>query len=302
MTLFLYDPAGQNMCVDHLREKSHQLTLPCVAGVIIFVAGTISPGAQILNHTQYHLGVASQPEWKWFEGRTPFSNRLDIHFQSEPNTAEGTLFITQDDVKLEWPVQLNGRKLGTLFLMEQPLVHTLAIPPGTLKKGDNVLSVFPPGAQTDDIIVGDVRLDRRPVEQALRDSSIDVEVSDTDSGEALPCRITIIDENGRLAALHAVPGQALATRPGVVYTGNGHARLGLLPGKYTIFANRGFEYGLAQQELTLHSGDSNRIQLRIALEVPTPGLVSCDTHVHTFTYARHGDATIEERILTLMGE
>jgi len=34
----------------------------------------------------------------------------------------------------------------------------------------------------------------------------------------------------------------------------------------------------------------------------TEGYVSSDTHVHTFTYSRHGDATIEERMLTLAGE
>src|SRR5439155_8972489 len=30
--------------------------------------------------------------------------------------------------------------------------------------------------------------------------------------------------------------------------------------------------------------------------------VSSDTHIHTFTFARHGDATVEERMLTLAGE
>jgi hypothetical protein len=42
--------------------------------------------------------------------------------------------------------------------------------------------------------------------------------------------------------------------------------------------------------------------MRIHREVPTRGLVSCDTHIHTFTHARHGDATIDERALTLAGE
>jgi hypothetical protein len=36
--------------------------------------------------------------------------------------------------------------------------------------------------------------------------------------------------------------------------------------------------------------------------VDTRGYVSCDTHIHTFTYSRHGDCTIEERMLTLAGE
>src|SRR5256714_3088657 len=42
--------------------------------------------------------------------------------------------------------------------------------------------------------------------------------------------------------------------------------------------------------------------MRIRREVPTPGMVSCDTHVHTFTYSHHGDATVEERMITLAGE
>jgi len=31
-------------------------------------------------------------------------------------------------------------------------------------------------------------------------------------------------------------------------------------------------------------------------------MVACDTHVHTFTYSGHGDATVDERMLTLAGE
>ena len=36
--------------------------------------------------------------------------------------------------------------------------------------------------------------------------------------------------------------------------------------------------------------------------MPTDGYVCADTHIHTFTYSRHGDATIDERMLTLAGE
>ena len=42
--------------------------------------------------------------------------------------------------------------------------------------------------------------------------------------------------------------------------------------------------------------------LAINREVPTPGFVSCDTHIHTWTYSKHGDATLDERMLTLAGE
>ena len=36
--------------------------------------------------------------------------------------------------------------------------------------------------------------------------------------------------------------------------------------------------------------------------MPTTGLVASDTHVHTFTHSGHGDATLDERAVTLAGE
>ena len=44
------------------------------------------------------------------------------------------------------------------------------------------------------------------------------------------------------------------------------------------------------------------MDLAIRREVPTEGLVACDTHVHTLTHSGHGDATIDERAVTLAGE
>jgi hypothetical protein len=78
--------------------------------------------------------------------------------------------------------------------------------------------------------------------------------------------------------------------------------LGVQPGSYTLYATRGFEYGLDTKKVSVRAGQTRRVQMRIGREVPTPGLASCDTHVHTFTYSRHGDATIDERMITLAGE
>jgi len=79
-------------------------------------------------------------------------------------------------------------------------------------------------------------------------------------------------------------------------------RIGLPAGYYTLYASRGFEYGVRTQHFTLPPGRTYPLPMRIRREVPTPGMVSCDTHVHTFTYSHHGDATVEERMLTLAGE
>src|SRR5262249_2608052 len=149
----------------------------------------------------------------------------------------------QDNVKLDWAVEVNGKKVGTLFLMEAPLVHPLTVPPGALREGLNTLSILPP-KENDDIVVGQISLASGPFKTVLSAATLQVQVKDAEDAGALPCRITITDEAGNLVPLIARDGQKLAVRPGVVYTGNGEASLGLLPGQYEVHATRGFEYGL----------------------------------------------------------
>ena len=54
--------------------------------------------------------------------------------------------------------------------------------------------------------------------------------------------------------------------------------------------------------MTLAAGDSADCKLSIRREVPTPGYVACDTHIHTLTHSGHGDATVQERMITLAAE
>ena len=91
-------------------------------------------------------------------------------------------------------------------------------------------------------------------------------------------------------------------RPGIVYTANGRASFGLPPGKYRIFAGRGFEYSLANQQVQVKDGETAKILLTIDRAVPTEGYVACDTHVHTLTHSGHGDATVHERMVTIAAE
>jgi hypothetical protein len=88
----------------------------------------------------------------------------------------------------------------------------------------------------------------------------------------------------------------------VLYTADGKANFSVPAGQYTVYAGRGFEYSLAKVEATLSAGQTARHTLSIRREVPTTGYVACDPHVHTLTYSGHGDATIAERMITLVGE
>jgi hypothetical protein len=257
--------------------------------------------ARILDARRYHLGTPGEPEWQEFAGDEPYDRRLEIHFSAESNAREATLFIRQDDVKLEWGVELNGRKIGQLFLMEAPLRYALPVPAGTLRNGQNTLVITPP-KQNDDIIVGEIKLDSRPLPEVLSQSTFELDVSEADGRAGIPCRITIVDRSGDLMPIHASAGQALGVRPGVVYTGSGAVRVGLPAGYYTLYASRGFEYSVHTQHFALPPGRTYPMPMRIRREVPTQGMVACDTHVHTFTYSGHGDATLDERMITLAGE
>ena len=221
---------------------------------------------------------------------------------AQSNATEYTLQIRQDDVRQDWPVQLNGKRLGKLFLMEADLVHALAIPAGLLTNGENTLSIAPP-RDNDDIVLHDIRIDSRPMTNVLHEATLNVRVTDQATGQEVPCRLTVVNEEGTLMPLSAPSNSvALAVRPGVAYTANGRAELGLPAGAYTVYATRGLEWSVATQRMNVAIGGTARLNFELSRAVPTPGWVSCDTHVHTFTYSRHGDATIDERMVTLAGE
>ena len=270
---------------------------------LLFICCAFSTAASdstlTITKKRHHLRSGTEPEWEDFQRKKPEGQKLELRFNAKPNAASQTLIIEQSDVKQEWTVRLNGTNLGKLFLMEVPLVHVLKVPPGTLKEGANLLSIQPP-KENDDIVVGPITLDQRPITEAVGGASLDINVQE--NGQPVPCRITITRRDFALAALNAVPGQSIAVRPGVIYTGTGRAQVNLLPGRYAIFASRGPEYSVATKDLRLREGQSERLALNLTREVSTPGWVSSDTHIHTWTYSKHGDATLDERMLTLAGE
>ncbi len=269
---------------------------------LVFLATTRQADAQaVIDSKRHHLGIAGRPEWDEFAGDEPEGPALKLSFDGHANTRPTTLLIRQHNVKLDWPVRLNGRVIGRLLAMEAALWHALPVPPGTLRDGANTLSIESPG-QVDDIVIDQVSLDERPPREAVGRATLDVSVNDADTGKPLPCRITVTVQAGVLAPLVIWPGSHLAARPGVVYTPVGRAKIGLPPGEATVFASRGFEYGVATQTLTLAEGRTHSLALAIRREVPTPGLIACDTHVHTLTHSGHGDASIDERVVTLAGE
>lgn len=261
---------------------------------------------RVLDGQLHHLRINGAREWTEFPERAEASE-LVVRFDGNKNATEFALRLRQQDVKQTWRITLNGKEIGRLPRDENDMVVYWSIPAGALVDGKNTLNVRQSGRSVDDVRLGEVRLYDAPVDEVLSRHTVDVTVHerhvDAVSGGPLPSRITVVDANGSLHQVGAKSNDSLAVRPGVIYC-NGRTTFGLPTGKFTVYCGRGFEYGIESFDVSLPSKGKKTsvIELTIAREVPTPGFVSCDTHVHTFTHSRHGDATIEERMLTLAGE
>ena len=258
----------------------------------------------VIDAKVHHLRINGPREWDTFPEQ-PDAAELQLTFQSAANTSAWTLQLFQEDLKQTWTLRLNGRQLGRLVRDENPMLVCFDVPAGAVRSGENTLTIVQNTGRRstpDDIHVGQITLFPRPQSELLSAARVKVTVRDAETQLPLPARITILNEQGTLQSVGAESNTHLAVREGTVYTGSGHATFGLPAGKYTIFAGRGFEYSLASREITIAPGDEQSLELTIAREVPTAGYVACDTHVHTLTHSRHGDATVQERMLTLAGE
>jgi hypothetical protein len=259
---------------------------------------------QVLKPGLHHVRTSTEREWNDFPENAE-QPKLVVRFEAKNNQAEQTLRLRQQDVKQPWRVLLNDKELGRLIADENDTIVYFTVPAGRLIDGENDLVVEQTTQTPDDIRVGDVALDERPLKEVLSEASVEVSVFDATNADKpvlTPCRITVANSQGALMTTSAVSDDSLAVRPGVIYTANGQARFGLPAGEYSIYAGRGFEYGIASTRLSLKPGALVQKRMLIHREVPTDGYVSCDTHVHTLTYSGHGDATLDERMLTIAGE
>lgn len=249
----------------------------------------------------HHLRSGDEREWAEFsadaEGKT-----WKIAFAADPAHAPYTLRLRHRDVKQNWRLSVNDHDLGSLPTDENCMTTFWELPAEALLSGQNRFAIESSGRPSDDIEIGDLRLIDQPRHEALRAATLTIEVSDAESGQPIPARVTVVDEHGSLMTVGAKSSKRLAVRPGVVYAADGKAEFGLPAGRYTVYAGRGFEYGIDDKQVELAAGQRQAVRLAIRREVPLDGYVSCDTHVHTLTYSGHGDATLDERLVTLAGE
>lgn len=279
------------------------ITFPIIGhlAVTLILLSTISGYSQkrMLDSTFHHLRNTDPIEWSEF---TTLSERqLVFTFTAQVNATAQTLTLRQYDVKQNWEVMVNGRRIGSLVVDEKDLMAYFSIPAGTLKDGENTLVITCPDDVPDDIKVGEISLDFRSSQDVLTEATLDVSVFEVGANVLIPARITILTDRGSFGKVVSTM-EKVVVRSGYVYTGSGKASLQLPAGKYTLYAGRGFEYGIDSVQIFLKRGDGIQKIFRLKREVETDGWISSDTHIHTFTHSRHGDATEEERAITLAGE
>lgn len=261
---------------------------------------TAQEAATILFSEWRHVGDTETPDWTEAPP-TPEAPWLELKFDAPVNRAERALEFRAQHVDETWTVTLNGKLLGHLRGEASRLL--LPVPIGALVEGPDQLVIRPPKVG-DDVTLGELRLLERGYRAIVQVEPVAVLVVDAATNRGIPARLALRTESGAAAWLHYGGEAGFPTRPGIQYTNaEGRALLELGPGTYTVFAQRGTEWGVDAKSFTIGRGAAPAlVQLSIAREVDTAGWISCDTHLHTFTHSGHGDATVEERILTLAGE
>jgi len=253
-----------------------------------------------LDETRHHLGNDVTKDWPEAAAE-PEGTRLDVRFESRPNAGEWTLFLEQRSVDSAWRLKVNGVEIARLRSGADAAERAYPVPAGCVADGENVLSLEPddPG---DDVVLGRIRLVERSLRQMHSTRPVQLRVIDEATREHMPARITIVDAEGRPASLFYAERPRTAVRDGVLYVGAEDTRFELPPGAYTVHATHGMEWSLSTLTLRVDDETDATVEHVLRREVDTRGYVAADTHIHTLQFSGHGDASADERQVTLAGE
>lgn len=255
--------------------------------ILFWLFNSISLHAQkrILDGRMHHLRKGAIREWSEFPVNA-YDTAFTLNFNLTSTPAESCLFLRQYDVNQSWVVTLNGKKLGELVVDEKDMITAFNVPPGSLRRTNNQIRISSAvtGANSDDIKVGQVEFYPHSLKKILSETNLDIEIKDRYSSNLIPSRLTVVDQNKSLRPVDIKPADDIATRTGVIYTGKGKLSFNLPSGNYTIYATRGFEYGVDSFKVLLKSGSKTKKTFFIAREIDTDGWISCDPHIHAYLF------------------
>ena len=124
------------------------------------------------------------------------------------------------------------------------------------------------------------------------------------AGSVIPAKLTFLlpgtSTRARLDLKTKAP--CWAARNAVVYTLPCDEAMPVAPGSYRLVVSHGPEWTIASEEIVLRAGETRVVEATLERVVDTRGWISADMHLHTLTNSGHGDANLEERVITLCAE
>jgi hypothetical protein len=128
-------------------------------------------------------------------------------------------------------------------------------------------------------------------------------ITDT-AGGPIPAKLTFVVPGGlkRSDADLKTKAPFWAARKGVLYTLPGDEPVPVPDGKYSVHVSHGPEWTIAIVDVEVKSDATASVNAALERVIDTRGWISGDMHLHTVTNSGHGDANLEERIITLAAE
>ncbi|HIA38061.1 MAG TPA: hypothetical protein EYN86_00855 [Planctomycetes bacterium] len=288
-------------------QKTHSLPLVGLA-VLVMLLGKFSLPSQDIQHPgkvilekMIHLGNDATPEWPEAAAEPDAFQKYTFMFNDKIGATARALEFTARDADSTWTISINGKTVCVVKGAKEPTQFIVPIAKKVVRKGNNIFEISTPNGG-DDITFGKVRL----LDQGYRDifNLRTVRFKCTDANNRpLACRISVVAKDGSRAAAHFTDGSPYPTRDGVVYTNlKGIAQIEIEAADYIITASHGPEFSIDQQQLKATSIGTYNLAFDLEHQVDTTGWLSADTHLHTLTHSGHGDASTDERILTLAGD
>jgi len=258
------------------------------------------PANVVIERNATHLGtksVSSFPEI----ARKPNGPKFERSFESQANPVEWTLRLKQQNVADDWTIEINGRHIARLGIGGSERAAHYSIPAQTLVDGTNTLTIIPRGA-TNDVLISQIEIVPKRMRDLLKLAHVVLNVTEQNGQTPLPARVTIVSGDGKHAELYNVQPETTPWRKGVFYSLGNAVEFDVPEGDWVVSATRGVEWGRTQVKLRAFVGKIAKMTIPLPREIDTAGFVAADTHSHTYTFSGHGDASVEDRVVTLAGE
>ena len=122
-------------------------------------------------------------------------------------------------------------------------------------------------------------------------ATIEVNIKDATTAEALPARVQVIPVTSVAAApaLFGITDDEPNGRLWVDYAITGHSLLPVPPGQHRVVVTRGYEYELYDAPAAATEGTTTTLDVTLARSVDSPGVMCADFHIHSHFSADSDD-------------